>query len=263
MILPCVSEKAEEFNKSMRVSLEKMQNVPKVSTMTIGVVLAGESINLERLATEFGCPKIQDFVADIGTVITMKNKGKNFSNSIVFKFGVGEKKQAVKVFCNGSLHLTGFKKVDDALEVAEIFATLLELVDGGNGISDMYNVKDFNIQLINAYFQMPQVCTKTERIAMDRYYKELIEYSNFYTSYDSDHYAGVILKAPTFTVMTFDSGSIIITSINSSAQLEEAYTYITGFLIGNVEKFKIPKIDIDKKRKRKVEFEYGKYIVLK
>jgi len=270
MILSDVTTKAQAFTQELATTLESLPQKPMISTMTIAFTL-DEPINLEQLASQFPTQPIKDFIMAVlqsTDALTMKTKGKNFNNSLVFKYNFPYNPKptsvkAVKVFCNGSLHITGFKSALKALEAADIFTTLLELIAGGTGISDMYNITDFTIQLINAYYKIPQVPDKSQ-VDMDKYYTLLSKYTEFFTSYNSDHYAGIMLKTPEFSVMTFASGSIIISAITTPQQLEKAVTYISAFTDKHIyECITTTPIDKSKKRKLDANFDYGKYIVLK
>lgn len=270
MILEDVTLKAQAFTAEMNSTLKRLPQKPTISTMTIAFTMASP-IDLDLLTDQFPTQPIKDFITSVlqsTDALKMKTKGKNFSNSLVFKYNYpyhpkAASVKAVKVFCNGSLHLTGFKSVQHALEAADIFTTLLELVAGGTGIDDMYNITDFNIQLINAYYKIPQVQDK-HQINMEEYYTLLSNYTEFFTSYNSDHYAGIMLKTPEFSVMTFASGSIIISAITTPQQLEKAVNYISAFTDKHVlECITTTPIDKTKKRKLDANFDYGKYIVLK
>jgi TATA-box binding protein (TBP) (component of TFIID and TFIIIB) len=269
MILENVQTQAKAFTIDLNETIGRLKHVkPRVSTMTIAFTLDAP-IDLNLVTLQFPTPLIQDFIIAVmqsHEALQMKTKGKNFSNSVVFKYNFPpnpSSSKAVKVFCNGSLHLTGFKNIEDALEAADIFATLLELVAGGSGVTDMYNVTTFTIQLINAYYKIPQVSEK-HQIIMDEYYTLLSKYTEFYTSYNSDHYAGIMLKTPEFSVMTFYSGSIIISSISTPKQLEQAIIYISTFTDKHIDEC-ITTTILDKTKKRKLDatFDYGKYIILK
>lgn len=244
----------------------------QVSTITISIKLDKE-INLTKIILEFENSTIKNFIyAVTGNKhnIEISNK-KQFNNSIIFKCnniptedGHILDKQAVKVFCNGSLHITGVKNIKDALYLAEIFTTMIELMYGGDGISDMFRVLGFEIQLVNLYFRLPgivdgKVLTLVEVL---KYLRNNTEYA---VSYNNERHAGIIIRSPTFSLLIFDTGNVIICSIKEVSQLMEAREFIKNKLFVLPEKLKIDKEYISRKRQKMndAEFDYSKYLVLK
>lgn len=280
MSLQSVKDKVAAFENDMKGVLEKCR-LPTISTMTVSVEL-DDSISISHVKERFDEAFVQDFLLKVfhvqGAVI-LKKDGVNFNNSIVFKLPSrgentkGKKlQQAIKVFCNGNLHITGFKTLSDVIDIAEIFATMFELIDGGDGVSDVYTIKDFNVQLINAYYstQVPE----GKMIALDILYPLMQEYSSYYTSYNNDHYAGVIIKSPDFTVMVFQSGNVILSSLTSATQLQQAFEFMQGFFDKHSDTCCISSLSVcvsststqrgEKRLRGKAEgFDYGKFIVLK
>jgi TATA-box binding protein (TBP) (component of TFIID and TFIIIB) len=264
MISPETMKKEQEFTKELNKTLS-MLVLPVISTMTIAIVL-DKSINLENLKSRMKDPDIKDFIKQVYGVedgLQLKTKGLHFNNSLVFRTAKQKKlSQAIKVFCNGSLHITGYKNVKDALDAADIFSTLIELCEGGNGISDMYNIMDFSIQLINAYYIISQIQHKKEKILLSTFHTLLKEYTEYYTSYNNDHYAGVVLKSPSFTIMVFESGNIILSSITTPKDMEDAYNYISEFISTNYKSF-ITETLVKEKRGKPNYNDYGDFFLLK
>lgn len=245
----------------------------QVSTITISIKVDKE-FNLDKIILEFENSTIKNFIYAVTgnkQSIEISNK-KQFNNSIIFKCnnipteedGHILDKQAVKVFCNGSLHITGVKNIKDALYLAEIFTTMIELVYGGDGISDMFRVVGFEIQLVNLYFRLPgivdgKVLTLVEVL---KYLRKNTEYA---VSYNNERHAGIIIRSPTFSLLIFDTGNVIICSIKEVSQLMEAKEFIKEKLFVLPEKLKIDKENISRKRQKMsdTEFDYSKYLVLK
>lgn len=261
MIVSTTQDKANCFAKDINDILTELK-LPVISTMTIAVSL-DKDINLDKLKIRINDPDIKDFISNVYGVqdgLSLKTKGAHFNNSLVFKTKTNKKlTQAIKVFCNGSLHITGFKNVQDALDAADVFSTLIEIAEGGTGISNMYNVIEFKIQLINLYYVIPQITPKKQRIQLSVFHETLSEYSTFYTSYNNDHYAGVLLKSPTFTIMAFESGNIIISSVTTAQEIAVAFKYITEFISQYHACFIKSVQDIVSKPRRKAEDPYNSY----
>jgi TATA-box binding protein (TBP) (component of TFIID and TFIIIB) len=245
----------------------------QISTITISIKIDNE-FNLARITSDFENSTIQDFIYAITgnkQSIEISNK-KQFNNSIIFKCnniptdtdGYILDKQAVKVFCNGSLHITGVKDIKDALYLAEVFTTMIELVYGGDGVSNMFNIVGFEIQLMNFYFKLPgMVDGKVLRLVdVLKYLRKNTKYA---ISYNNERHAGIIIRSPTFSLLIFDTGNVIICSIKETSQLVEAREFILHKLYVLPEKFIIDKECISRKRHKKddPEFDYSKYLVLK
>lgn len=287
MIHQNVQERAVSFTKEITDVIQELE-LPVISTMTTVVYLDHE-IDLINLKNKMKDPNIKNFISQVygdEECLTLKTKGAHFNNSLVFKTKSSKTKssktksntkkntkkdilsQAIKVFCNGSLHITGYKCLQDSLDAADVFSTLIELVEGGSGLSDMYNVIDFNIQLINLYYVIPQINNNIQVINLDIFHELLSKYSEYYTSYNNDHYAGILLKSPSFTLMIFESGNVIISSVTTAKGIKNAYEYISKFVCESYNSFIIDKQNIPIKSQRSTKKDtsyqdYGDFFILK
>jgi TATA-box binding protein (TBP) (component of TFIID and TFIIIB) len=251
----------EEARVFTTLLYETIQNDMSVTTMTVGISLAHEHefLNLDEIATAVMEPSqtLADFMNQVigGPVIYNKNK-RSFNNSIILKLPT---KQSVKIFCNGTLHITGFKKVQDAVEMADMFTVLMELALGRSGINQDFRISGFDVQLINACFCPP--CFKDQKINLTTLQKYLKEKSMFYSTYNTDRHAGVMVKAPEFTLLIFESANIIITSVKAPHQLRLAYDYINPFLETHHDMLIQDQTITNVKSTKK--FDYSSYVVLK
>jgi TATA-box binding protein (TBP) (component of TFIID and TFIIIB) len=238
--------------------------------MTVMVKLNGEDFNLESIYNSFhDNTKINEFLSSVmgkEDAIEIKKKGKHFNNSLVFNIMINGRgsKQSVKVFCNGSLHITGFKTLLEVLEVAEVFATIFEILDGGSGIDDIYSIKEYKVQLINIYYQT-QGLTSEQGLDLQGLHRLIVEKSDYYSVFNNERYSGVVIKAPEFTVLVFDSGNIILTAITTIEQIRSAYMYMHNFMKTNIYNIRIDKMQMKRYDTKRVKenFDYGKYLVLK
>lgn len=268
----------EELRKEGSVFMTEILNIAsqipaQVSTITISIKIDKE-FNLRNIISQFENSTIQDFIYEVTgnrKSIEISNK-KQFNNSIIFKCnnipteenGHILEKQAVKVFCNGSLHITGVKDIKDALYLSEVFTTMIELIYGGDGVSGMFKIVGYEIQLMNFYFRLPGMVDGKVLKLIDvlNYLRKNTEYA---VSYNNERHAGIIIRSPTFSLLIFDTGNVIICSIKETSQLIEAREFIHHKLFVLPEKFKMDKECIPKKRHKKndIEFDYSKYLVLK
>jgi len=248
-----------------------------ISTMTVMVKFAddGFKLNLERVLSGFLDENVQVFIKEVcGSTEAITTSGKKpFRNSIVFRTkgipvegGRVLAKQSVKIFCNGNMHITGVKDVRDALYLADVFSTLLELVYGGNGGLGLFEMACYDVQLINLYLTIP--CLKDEKkkgLDLRKVQEVLTKKAPYYVCYNTERHPGIIVKAVDFTLMIFDSLNVLISSVKSVEQLVSAKEFVTGCVF--------PLIDVDgccvdkplnvSGRKPDTAFDYSKYIMLK
>lgn len=246
----------------------------KISTITIALK-TNSMFNLEKVINNFHKNDIQNFIYDITGdkhSINLSNK-KTFCNSIIFKCcniptnkeGHILDKQAVKVFCNGSVHITGVKDIYDALYLGEVFITMLELIYGGTGVQSMFQITDYEIQLMNFYFKLPGMLEGMTLKLVD-VLSYLKTNTNYAVTYNNERHAGVILRSPTYSVLIFDTGNVIICSITEPSHLQEAVDFVKDKLFKVTEHYLINKEVLNLKRicrKKTIDFDYTQYLVLK
>lgn len=269
-----IYKQSDEFMKSIT---DIASTIPaKVSTITIAVRTDASGFNLERLIKDFNSHNIQDFIYEVtgnknNIVISTR---KQFNNSIIFKCiniptdedGYVLDKQAVKVFCNGSLHITGVKNIKDALYLAEVFVTMIELIYGGDGGSSMFKIIGFEVQLINFYFKLPGMMDDKDNVlVLIDVMKKLRQTTNYSVTYNNERHAGVIVRAPTFTLLIFDTGNVIICSIKDPIELTEAKEFIQNKIFCLTDECMNKRYcSVYKKHeKEKNNFDYAKYLILK
>lgn len=269
-----IYKQGDEFMKSIT---DIASTIPaRISTITIAVKTDTNEFSLKRIQKDFNSGEIQNFIYEVTgnkSSIAISTK-KQFNNSIIFKCnnipteedGYVLDKQAVKVFCNGSLHITGVKNIKDALYLAEIFVTMIELIYGGNGVSGMFKIVGFEVQLINLYLKLQGMMDdKSNVLLLVDVLKKLRETTTYSVSYNNERHAGVIVRSPTFSILIFDTGNVIICSIKESSDLIEAKQFLqdkvfplTEYCMTTLHCSMFKKI----KRESK-DFDYAKYLILK
>lgn len=236
-------------------------------------------LDLTKILEAFEMEDIQKFIFDVtgdSKAIYTSSK-RTFNNSIVFKCrnvptddGTVLDKQAVKVFCNGNVHITGVKRIQDALYLGDVFVTMIELIYGGDGLSKMFSFKGFDVQLINLYFQVPlsssnSDCEKAQVLDLVKVKEYLQRETPYYVCYNTERHAGVIVKAVEFTLLVFDTGNVIISSIKQPSQLAVVRDFIKEHIIGLPNCGALIEKSVVKYacKKPKRDFDYGQYLVLK
>ena len=245
-----------------------------VSTMTVLLVL-NQPLDLNKVLEDFKSDDIQNFIYEVtGDSKSVYTESKRpFNNSLVFKCkgvptndGTVLDKQAVKVFCNGNVHITGVKKITDALYLGDVFATMLELVYGGDGISNMFTFTSFDVQLVNLYFQL-DMPSKDKLFDLSKVKDLLTSTIPYFVCYNTERHAGVIIKAVEFTLLIFNSGNVIISSIKHPVQLEIVRDFIKNNIVNLPKQVAL----LDKPsamthnyiKRAKQDFDYSKYIILR
>lgn len=243
--------------------------------MTVLLVL-NQTLNLQKILQEFTTETIQTFLLEVsGDAKSIYTSSKRpFNNSLVFKCanvptddGRVLNKQAVKVFCNGNVHITGVKNITDALYLGDLFVTMIELMYGGNGVSNMFTFLRFEVQLVNLYFQLP-LLTNDKLLDLTKVMQYLQQNTPFFICYNTERHAGVIVKAIDFTLLIFGSGNVIISSIKEPSQLKVVRDFIQEHVIHLSSKVELlvdkPLLVGNKYAKRRnPNFDYNKYIILK
>lgn len=223
-----------------------------ISTITALVTL-NKKVSLTTFQSGIKSKESQGFIKDVIGHISLKEKD-NFHNSLLLRIG----KQTIKLFANGNLHITGYKTAKDIIYIGDVICVLLEISNGGSGLDNIYKMEKFKIELVNVCFKL--TIEKDQKISLMDYHRELKKYTKYYTSYDTDHYAGVILKAPEYTILTFESGNIIISVKDNLDKIKAAYSTIIEFIDSKKNDFIVAKSTSG--LKRKTDFDYSDYQIL-
>jgi len=181
-----------------------------------------------------------------------KNSSKNFFNQMTVIMNITEDKYLnIKLFQNGSLQITGCKKLEDANIILNKLIYKLKknfIIKNNENITDIKFVEDanilnvarFKIDLINTNFGMKY------SINREQLYNILVE--NKIQCIISSTHACVNIKHKNadnicVSIFVFQTGNIIITGAKCSENVSETYYYIIGFL--NRNKHKIIKKNIN------------------
>jgi TATA-box binding protein (TBP) (component of TFIID and TFIIIB) len=275
-------------------------DVPRITTMTVQVSIT-PSVSLQKLNANFTKPEVTAYVASAfpSPLVMKKNKKTtldgaqaeltraSFYNCIIFSYRDGKEKAsspAIKVFSNGTLHITGLKTITEVLAISELFCRIFEIVSGEGQepsvVKDFkgqkpFSVEDFRVQLVNSHFKIPSL----PHISLDKLHRHLLTETQHLCRYNRENHAGLIIRMDLDTpgattlrhisVIIFESGNVIISAFTHSSELIRAYEFVVGFLKKHAAS--VAEVDaheatapIAKRRRRTVEgFDYGKYIMLK
>lgn len=173
-------------------------------------------------------------------------KGKRaFRNCIIFSAEQPSRKVAIKVFSNLSLHITGVKTINDAIEITKPIWECLALY---MSIQE-FDMSEFQIQMINSNFSINKSLDLQKM-------KSTMECScHHMIVHNKETHPGLVVKFQSeqsnqkVTIIVFTSGNIIITGAKNATDLYEAYCFITNFIDNNFDKVELCGEYIPRKRK--------------
>lgn len=218
-----------------------------ISTMTI-LFKTNCNVNKNKLFVSImtDLPYGQDQYSNIS--LRKKKEGKSyFLNCLIFEVVLQNtdtlsKKAVVKLFSNGSLHVTGGKTVADAKKAAAVVCGVYQSqkhkLSEQNRIEELVIV-GFDIQMINSNFRVdiPLNLDITKHILNLNY--------NSDATLNREHHPGVIIKyrneqlTKAVSILIFISGSIIITGAKCASDLYECYAHICRIVNENIEEIRL------------------------
>lgn len=152
-----------------------------------------------------------------------ESSGSVFFNQVTLRHGT----KSIKLFNNGSMHITGCTSPTEFIEVSSAVCALMEYTAGIEGEDGPVSVQDFDIQMINMNFG-------AGRTLYLQALRDTCVSQGLSASYDPDTYPGLNVKLPIgerrVTVLLFKSGRVIVTGAKTAAELEEAHARITDVL---------------------------------
>lgn len=163
----------------------------------------------------------------------------NFNNQASLYIYAGEKNISIKIFTNGSLQITGCKKLDDFNHSVNILCSKLmvkklvydkknnkmikkEFVTNPENLG-LDNIFDFKIGMINSNFEMGFMINR-EKL------QDIIVKNNIHATYEPCTHAAVNIKRACgedhVSIFVFESGSIIITGAKNYRHILDCYIFI-------------------------------------
>ena len=168
-----------------------------------------------------------EWMEDSSDLTTARSSRKpQFNNQVSVKFG----SKSVKMFRNGSVHVTGCKTVQDFVDAITAVCEAMTLA----GIGAVVEVVSFDVVMINVTFSAAAALG-----LRDLRDKGLAK--GWTASYDADVYPGLNLKIPVdegtatarnVTALIFRSGNIILTGARTPSQVVEAHTRLMSLVAG-------------------------------
>jgi TATA-box binding protein (TBP) (component of TFIID and TFIIIB) len=176
------------------------------------------------------------------------NTAKSFNNCKTIRFREDGKKRAIKVFCNGSFHVTGYSKLEDSIEAVR------KIIDPPKTISTV------NIQMMNTLI-------KSEYHFQLRELYDAFKHDGTITvNYDPERHAGLHVKVVCpkterkVTIIIFRTGSVLITGVQNAEELLCGYFKFESLMTAYLRYAITPTPEEDRPVKRKRKFDYAEYL---
>lgn len=200
----------DEYLTQMIDSKTSNATYARITTMTI---LA--SLNRD---IDIGAIKASKPVSINGT--EWKVKENTFYNQVTIETHGSFSKKSIKIFPNGSIHVTGCSDMIDCRAILKKLEVLVNFIFPE--VSVPYSIDEFYIAMINANFTM--MFTMNLR-------KVLEIFKEFDVSFNPETYSAVKLKRLGVTASIFASGSVIITGAKELDQIIETYRFLIKELV--------------------------------
>jgi TATA-box binding protein (TBP) (component of TFIID and TFIIIB) len=288
----CIEEHDVQFWQALNTIYDekRLKYTPYITTITCCMYLCHAPKSIKDMCSMVLQPNsalLQSLIDDVfggSSSFYSKSQHHKFQNCSIFILHDiatdGKRhKVAIKCFSNGTLHITGVKTLHRAYEIAEMFCTLMEVVEGGRGNEDYYTITKVAIQMVNVH-----ACLSLEKecaINLNALYEILCvsqnthgctQYNTCTVSYNNDRHSGVIIKYMTtnmvlVTILVFDSGNILCSGIKDVTDMTESLYFVLNFMEQHkadiyFEASNILPTSRVKRAKGNKHFDYGKYIVL-
>lgn len=186
-------------------------SVPSICTTTITCKLTRQPINLDDIRNN----------KDL-SIRTKRGKRaktyRSFFNSVTVIF---DKKKTVKVFCNGTLHITGCSSIGYA---KDIIRRLIENMCWKDTSIDSLKILTLNTTL---------ALNPKRVISLDTCHRILVQ-KNINARYTPDVYQGLIIKAPCPTTnkvisfLCFYTGSFIVSGVTQPCELSFGLNFLAS-----------------------------------
>lgn len=192
-----------------------------------------------------------------------KPKNKSFDNQISMYYWFKEGYiPHVKLFKNGNIHITGLRSVEDGMALLQSLKNEIERIDQidpellSEADRPKLEITRPIVRLINSDFQIPFKIRRKElhQLLIAPPYNTICSFQpgtypgvklEYYWNLENTQKDGCCRCAtPCFgrkntickkvTVAIFDSGSVLITGATSYEQVNDAYVYICGVIMGNI-----------------------------
>ena len=159
---------------------------------------------------------------------------RNFFNQITMViYTENGRKINLKLFCNGSVQMTGCKSVEDCHIAMNKLIDMIKSIEDDEQVAelDKIGIHGFKIDMINSNFKVDYMINRREL------HNHISNTPDVYSRFDPNNHAGLIVKyygnndnKKGISIFVFESGNIIITGAKNKEHIMIAYEYIMGVL---------------------------------
>lgn len=268
-------------NSSMDAASSLAWSDLTITTMTVALKLVDGSgpvrLDLAAVRASLDDARVLEVVALLDKPLVLRNSAgySGFNNCLTFGIAGGtedgrkDNNKAVKLFVNGSLHITGSTSLGFAVTLGEFFATLTGIALRGDHLA--FQVGDFSIQMINANIQLRAAqAGRVVSVDLARMCQRIRDGTDHACRYDIERHAGMILKiqiaaARAVTAILFATGSLIITGARSGTELEQITVAVKVLVDANADLMSFDVAPSTRKRRRTQQEavqDYGRFLLL-
>lgn len=184
----------------------------RITTMTI-VASFGRLLDIQKIKTTFR----ENIINIKGFLWTVKEN--KFFNQVTIEHRNTYSKKSIKLFPNGSVHVTGCSDLDDATLVIKQICALIKMIFD----DQEYNIDTYRVVMINSNFVMKYTLNLSSVI-------QVMKETGHKVSFNPETYSAVKIKTEKATISIFCSGSIIITGAQSLNDIIETYKELLTLL---------------------------------
>lgn len=182
-----------------------------------------QEMEIETLRQVFNKP-VKIRLSKSKNFFTWSLKENGFYNQVTIEYIDGTSKKSIKIFPNGTVHVTGCSDVDDCYKVMHMIQSVLQ-----KKLKITFKMNDFKIFMINTNFSMNSTLNLQKVI-------NILKQRDYNISFNPEVYSAVKVKfkpgvdMKSITASIFSSGCILITGAVNLKEITESYRILVNSL---------------------------------
>ena len=184
----------------------------RITTITI-VASFNRTLDIPTIKTTFR----ENIINIKGFLWTVKEN--KFFNQVTIEHRNTYSKKSIKLFPNGSIHITGCSDLDDSSLVLKQICALMKQIFKDQD----FTVQTYRVVMINSNFVMKYTLNLSSVI-------QVMNDTGNKVSFNPETYSAVKIKTDKATISIFCSGSIIITGAQSLDDIIDTYVMLMNVL---------------------------------
>jgi TATA-box binding protein (TBP) (component of TFIID and TFIIIB) len=189
-------------------------SAPKICMITLVFETDKHQINLEDVRTN------QELHIRTKKYPKERKKYRSFLNCVTTIF---DEKKAIKVFCNGKMHVTGCCKIAYGFELVNRFAAAMKWDD--------YSITNYKILTFNTCIKL----SSNKYIDLSTFH-DILYKKNIQSRYTPDTYQGLVIKIiykntdKKISILCFYTGNFIITGVSHPEHLSYGFEFLHNIM---------------------------------